>query len=108
LATEIFPLAQNENSKKSEQLTENLAMKFCALLVVRQNFFRIIFYNNLFKTTFHKQFSSKVAKNLDWKSQNFRVCPKPKLLATNGPRPRAVADLRTEFSPLKIEFLREK
>ena len=84
LATEIFPLAQNENSKKSEQLTENLAMKFCALLVVRQNFFRIIIYNNLFKTTFQKQSSSKVAKNLDWKSQNFRVCPKPKLLATNG------------------------
>jgi len=32
LATEFFPLAQNENSKKSAQLTENLAMKFCALL----------------------------------------------------------------------------
>jgi hypothetical protein len=34
LATEIFPLAQNENSKKNEQLTENLAMSFarCYLL----------------------------------------------------------------------------
>jgi len=32
LATEIFPLAQDENSKKSSQLIENLAMKFCALL----------------------------------------------------------------------------
>jgi len=30
------------------------------------------------------------------------------VLAANGPRPRAVAVSRTEFSPLKIEFLREK
>jgi len=34
LATEIFPQAQNENSKKSAQLSENLAMKFCALLAI--------------------------------------------------------------------------
>lgn len=33
LATDFSPLAQNENSKKSAQLTGNLAMKFCAMLV---------------------------------------------------------------------------
>jgi hypothetical protein len=29
------------------------------------------------------------------------------IITANGPRPRAVAVLRTEFSPLKIELLRE-
>jgi hypothetical protein len=74
LATEISPLPQTKIGKKANKLPKTSDC-FCQLLVVRQNFFRIIFYNNLFKTTFQKQSSSKVAKNLDRKSRNFRVFP---------------------------------